>query len=145
MPLVVCLLWMAACNNRDKAAIVPDLPYLQADTLNVFKVGDRFILATSTNSCCMYCWQKKDSLQEDVPVFPFVKYIETIEELADPDCAGCSSFFYRIYECVAPGADTLYYGVIPMGSVNGSGHCEEHKAHEFDSIYFRKYIISVTD
>jgi hypothetical protein len=145
MRLTVCMLWITACNNSGKTVSVPDLPYLKADTLNVFKVGDRFILATSTNSCCMYCWQNNDTLQEAGPASFLVKYIETIEDPSDPDCAGCSSFFYDIYECVVPGSDTLRYAVIPMGSLDGSSRCADLNTNELDISYFRKYIINVTN
>lgn len=131
---IVCI-WLftlsllSACSRSCKKTTVqvPDLPYLKIDTTNTFQVGDRFILATSTNSCCMYCWQLDSVLQEKIPESPLLRYVETIEDPADPDCAGCSNFYYRIYECVAPGADTLRYVVMPMGEVGGATGCDELK------------------
>lgn len=136
-------LLLASCNNSGKTVSVPDLPYLKADTVNQFKVGDRFILATSTNSCCMYCWESDRTLQDEVPASSFVKYIETIEDPSDPDCAGCSNFYYRIYECVAPGSDTLRYAVLPMGEAGGAGSCAELERQRLDSSHFRKYSFTV--
>lgn len=139
----VSFIILVSCNNSGKTVSVPDLPYLKADTLNQFKVGDRFILATSTNSCCMHCWEKDSTLQDEVPASSLVKYIETIEDPSDPDCAGCSNFYYRIYECVAPGSDTLRYAVIPMGDVGDAGSCAELERKQVDSSQFRNFIFSV--
>ncbi len=136
-------LLLASCNNAGKTVSVPDLPYLKADTVNQFKVGDRFILATSTNSCCMYCWESDSSLQEEIPSSSLLKFVETIEDPSDPDCAGCSNFYYRIYECVAPGSDTLRYAVLPMGEVGGAGSCAELERQRLDSSHFRKYSFTV--
>ncbi|HMO32709.1 MAG TPA: hypothetical protein PKE07_06910 [Lacibacter sp.] len=130
-----------SCNN--KTVKVPDLPYLGADSLHQFRVGDRFLLATSTNSCCMYCWQADSTLQPSVPESPLLRFIETIEDPSDPDCAGCSNFYYRVYECVAPGSDTLRYAVMPMGGLGGASGCEEVNPAQVDSSYFRNYIFTI--
>ena len=136
-------LLLSACNNAGKKIAVPELPYLKADTVNQFKVGDRFILATSTNSCCMYYWENNGTLQLEVPSFSLLKYIETIEDPSDPDCAGCSNFYYRIYECVAPGTDTIRYAVIPMSEVGETTDEEGTSAQLADSSHFRTYPLTV--
>jgi hypothetical protein len=140
--LILGCVAMLACNNSNVAKI-PDLPYLQADSLQRFRVGERFILAVGKNSCCMYCWQGNSGLEDEIPRSTLVKYIETVEDQADPDCAGCSNFYYHIYECVSSGIDTLSYGVIPMGSVGGASDCSELQLPSVDTGYFRNYIITV--
>jgi hypothetical protein len=140
--LLLLITWLLAACTTSKVK-VPDLPFLEQDTLQQFKVGDRFVLATSTNSCCMYCWLAGDTLQEAVPESPLIRYVETIEDPANPDCAGCSNFYYNIYECIAPGKDSLYYAVIPMGEVGTAADCKEFPAARVDSLHRRKYIIHV--
>ncbi len=107
---------LTSCRNRK--IILPDLPYLVADSVMVFKVGDRFILATSVNSCCQYLWIDKFGIEYDIPETDLIKNVETISDEADPDCAGCSSYTYRIYECTKPGNDSLVYAVIPAGDTD---------------------------
>ena len=138
----ILLMAYSSCNDQVKQKL-PSLPYLKADTVNIFNKGDRFILATGTNSCCMYCWQGDSTLQHAVPESPLLRYIETIEEPADADCAGCSSFTYRIYECTASGSDTLRYAVIPMGETGNVYSCEEINIRQTDSSHFRSYVFSV--
>ncbi len=103
----------ASCNDRK--INLPDLPYLIADSVLHFKVGDRFILATSVNSCCQYYWFSDKELLANVPEKDNIKVVEIINDDADPDCAGCSSYTYSIYECTKPGIDSLVYAVIPAG------------------------------
>lgn len=71
----------------------------------------------------MYCYMDGNHLSEQIPASPLLKFVETIEDPADPDCAGCSSFYYTVFECIASGTDTLRYCVIPMGAVNGASDC----------------------
>ena len=62
---------LASCGDRK--IILPDLPYLVADSAMHFKVGDRFILATSVNSCCQYFWLSGKDLIENVPEIELLK------------------------------------------------------------------------
>lgn len=119
------MLSLSSCNWTKPSVKVPNLPYLQNNKINIFKIGDRFILSESYNSCCMYCYMKDSTLSETMPIYPFLKFVETIEDLADPDCAGCSSYYYTVMECVATGTDTLRYFSIPMGSVGAASGCAE--------------------
>ncbi len=100
------------------------LPFLKEDTLNVFKKGDRFVILKTWNSCCMGCYVLRDSsMTKELPASAIYKWVETVEEPADPDCAGCTDYTYYIMECVAPGTDTLVTVSIPMGSTN-AGDCQ---------------------
>lgn len=137
------IIFCFACNDAGKNVYVPDLPQLKADTVNQFRLGDRFILATSTNSCCMYCWEKRGRLEEEIPSSTLLKLVEIVEDPSDPDCAGCSSFYYSIYECIAPGSDTLRSVVIPMGDVGNASGCKEVERQRVDSSAFRNYSLKV--
>ncbi|MCG3164525.1 MAG: hypothetical protein POELPBGB_00279 [Bacteroidia bacterium] len=119
------MLSLSSCNWIKPSVKVPNLPYLQNNKTNTFKVGDKFILSESSNSCCMYCYKKDSTLSETMPFSPLLKFVETIEDIADPDCAGCSSHYYTVMECVATGTDTLRHFTIPMGSVGGASGCAE--------------------
>ncbi len=113
--LIVFLLFILLISCKNRKINLPDLPYLIADSLMHFKVGDRFILATSENSCCQYYWISDNNFYEIVPQKTILKSVDIIIDEADPDCAGCSSYTYQIYECVKPGADSLVFAVIPAG------------------------------
>ena len=109
---------MSGCSSCSGHKIaLPDLPYLISDSLQHFKVGDRFILATGENSCCLYCWVQDTTAQEGIATSPLINLVEIKSEEADPGCAGCSDMSYYIFECVQPGQDTLLYATIPMGSL----------------------------
>jgi hypothetical protein len=123
MVLLMAIL-LAGCNWFKKDVKLPDLPQLKSDTLNSFKTGDRFIFFESTNSCCLNCFMKDSVLSNHIPPSPLYKHVETIADLADPDCAGCSSYYYHIMECIASGTDTLFYYTIPMGAAVFS-ECEQ--------------------
>lgn len=131
-----------SCKNSN-SVIIPKLSYLQADTVQRFRVGEQFILSVRKNSCCMNCWKGDVVLQNELPVSSLVKYVKTIEDLSDPDCAGCSDFYYHIYECVSPGTDTLGYAVIPMGAVGDATACSDVELSSVDTSFFRNYIITV--
>lgn len=147
-PFVFCgIILFIGCNSckfkrtKDKS---PDLPFLREDTLNTFKVGQKFVLLTTWNSCCKRCFVlPNSSMTDNIPQSAFYMYKETIEEPADPDCAGCSSYYYNVMECVAPGIDSLTLVSIPMGSVE-EGNCEEQpKTILNQELSFIKYKILV--
>lgn len=101
-----------SCKNQKPN--LPDLPYLKTDSTLTFKAGERFIVVSSTNSCCQSFWLNNDNEQSDTPLSDLIKLIDLIEDEADSDCAGCSSYVYRIYECILPGTDSLCYVSLPV-------------------------------
>ncbi|MCG3166790.1 MAG: hypothetical protein POELPBGB_02572 [Bacteroidia bacterium] len=121
----VLFITLYACNWIKPKVKIPDLPYLKSDTINRFKIGERFTISEGHNSCCMYCFEKDTVLSEEITLPAFLKVVETIEDPADPDCAGCSSYFYTIIECVSGGIDTIQYHTIPMGATGAASDCSE--------------------
>jgi hypothetical protein len=142
---MLLLLALSACNWIKPKVKIPDHPYLQADSINTFEIGDRFIISESYNSCCMYCFLNDSTLKEQMPVSSHFKLVETIEDPADPDCAGCSSHHYSIMECVATGVDTIQYFVIPMGDVGEASNCSELGGELIRQLQPVTYILTINE
>ena len=111
---MACLICITSCRTDEVK--LPDIPVLRTDTLQTFKVGDQFMLIESSNSCCFYQWSDGKNQSEMMPGTPVAEVTEVINDPADPDCAGCSSFTYHIMTSVQKGIDTLYHYTIPAGS-----------------------------
>jgi hypothetical protein len=107
---------MCFSSCRTDEVKLPDIPVLRADTLQTFQVGEQFMLIESSNSCCFYQWSDGKITSEVMPAIEMAEVTEVINDPADSDCAGCSSFTYHIMTCVQKGIDTLYHYTIPAGS-----------------------------
>lgn len=141
--VTLLLLTLNACNLINPKVKIPDLPYLKTDKVNTFKPGNRFIISQSQNSCCKYYFMKDSTISETMPPSPLLKLVKTIEDLADPDCEGCSNNYYSIMECVATGTDTLRYFVVAIsaaGAVSNSAELDTTALQQANSF---TYIISV--
>ncbi|MBW7868937.1 MAG: hypothetical protein H3C31_11485 [Brumimicrobium sp.] len=114
--LILSLFIWTSCTQSKKEIDIPNYPFLQADSLMHFKVGDRFIIGDRYNSCCMSAWIQQDTVNDYV-ISPLFKYIETIKDIADSDCDGCSDYYYSVYECTQPGIDTLHYLELAMSDL----------------------------
>jgi hypothetical protein len=90
--------------------------YLKEDTVNVFKVGEQFVFTESENSCCQNGWVVNGRFTSAMKHKGLIKPVRSASEIADPDCAGCSSYHTTVFECIKPGRDTLYYAYVPQGA-----------------------------
>lgn len=142
---IAILIALFSCKRSVNTLDLPDLPYLKVKETNHFKVGDKFIFAESYNSCCMYCILKNDAVSEYLLNSSLFEFKETIEDPADPNCAGCSSYYYSIFECIAPGIDSFSYYTIPMGQAGFATNCFELSSNIFDEIALRNYVVSVSE
>lgn len=140
--LVSLIIWIKKLRQPNAEDKLSSLPFLKEDTLNVFKTGDHFIILKTWNSCCMGCYVLRDSsMTDELPPSAIYKWVETIEDPANPDCAGCTDYYYYIMECIAHGTDTLTTVSIPMGSVNVGGCQNQNKEILKDEVLIRKYFI----
>lgn len=112
--LAPCLL-LFACGPSVNKKDFSQYRYLRADTVNEFRTGDKFALLISENSCCWNAWLHNGEFRDDLQHKGFIKLVDSYDEEADPDCAGCSSFSTMLFECIKPGTDTLFYVYAPMG------------------------------
>lgn len=140
---LLLMLCLSACNWIKPKVKIPDLPYLETGKVNTFKPGDKFIISQSQNSCCMYYFMKDSAITETMPSSPLLKLVEIIDDPADPDCAGCSSNYYSIMECVATGTDTLRYFVLAMGDAGEATNGSELDSTALQQANSFTYIISV--
>lgn len=140
--LIFLIIWVKKTWQPKAEDKLSGFPFLKEDTLNVFKTGDRFVILKTNNSCCMGCYVLRDSsMTDELPTSAIYKWVETIEEPADPDCAGCTDYYYYIMECTAPGIDTMATVSIPMGNVNVVGCQNQNKEILKDEVLIRKYFI----
>lgn len=109
-----------SCKNQKT-----DLPYLQTGSTLIFKVGERFIVASSTNNCCQSFWPNNDNKQSDRHLSDYIKLIDLIVDEADSNCTGCSSYVYHVYQCLLPGTDSLCYVSLPIS---------DYENFHFDSV-----------
>lgn len=142
---IAILVAIFSCKSTGNSIKIPDLPYLKVNEVNQFKVGDKFIFAESYNSCCMYCILKNDAVSEYLLNSSLFEFKETIEDPADPNCAGCSSYYYSIFECIAVGIDSFSYYTIPMGQAGFATNCFELSSNFSEENSPRNYFVAVYD
>jgi predicted secreted protein len=96
------------------------------------RIGETFKLFISENSCCQNCWIDKANL----------KSIEfegrKLEEPADSDCDGCSSYYSWIFKGVGIGTDT-----IKITQISGGDKCSDYNANS-SKIKIDIFIITVS-
>lgn len=127
-------------------------PVLRVDTINVFKVGDKFVIGTFENSCCTNCWLSDGVLSNQLYHKNLFEVVDGMTEPDEDNCAGCTIRTETVYQCMNAGKDTLYYAVITNGYVTQFGiHCEdlqldtlamEHAGESLISMS-RKYVIHI--
>jgi len=140
--LISVIIWIKKSERHEAKDKLSKIPFLKEDTLNIFKTGDRFVILKTWNSCCMGCYVLNDSsMVDELPASTIYKWVETIEEQADPECGGCTDYYYYIMECVAPGTDTLVTVSIPMGQTQKGGCENQPKDILNEKLIVRRYII----
>ncbi|MCG9911754.1 MAG: hypothetical protein MH137_10680 [Flavobacteriales bacterium] len=105
-----------SCGNTPVKEDFSNYRYLMEDTLNVFKVGEQFVFTESENSCCQNGWIVNGRFASAMQHKGLINPVRSASDIADPDCAGCSSYFTTVFECIKPGRDTLYYAYVPHGA-----------------------------
>ncbi len=120
---VIVILLLISCgenSNRSNARFAK-AKMLKEDTLNILAVGDTVGMLFTTNSCCKGCWNGGKGLTDDGPQSELLLPIGEESIAADPDCAGCSDYYYQYFQVKNIGVDTITRYVIPMGSIREPG------------------------
>jgi hypothetical protein len=139
-------------NNSKRNDFKNKYLHLRSDTINTFSIGDTFQFITTENSCCetFFMHNKKPTTQ--LVHKGLFKLIYASSDIADSDCAGCSSYYTGFYKCVTSGIDTIIYVVIPHSQgfeiselIDDSGIdiTTEDKLQALINEHSRKYIIRV--
>ena len=149
------LLVATGCNekkNLKNNSLKNNYPHLRSDTINTFSVGDTFQFTTTENSCCQTFF-----LHNEKPITQLIhkglfKLMNTYSDIAHSDCAGCSSYYTGVYQCVSSGFDTIIYAVVPhsegfeISELTDTAKIDtptEDKLHTLINKHSRKYIIQV--
>jgi hypothetical protein len=139
-------------SQQSSISSVPQYKFLRDDTINVFKVGEKFSIGTFENSCCTNCWLNNGKLSNQFLHKNLFITIDGMSEIENESCSGCTTRSKTIYKCIKTGKDTLYYVILTNGYVKEFGmNCEDMQidieAIERDGQSLigmsRKYVIDV--
>ncbi len=139
-------------NNSKRNDLINRYLHLRSDTINTFSVGDTFQFITTENSCCQTFFMHNRKPTAQLVYKGLFKLIDTSSDVADSDCAGCSSYYTGFYQCVTSGIDTIIYVVVPNSEgfeiselIDDSGIdiTTEDKLHTLINKHSRKYVIQV--
>lgn len=95
-------------------------------------IGETFVIYVPESSCCINCWINQENLKS-------IKYLgQKLEQLADKDCDGCTSYYSWTFKGTSIGSDT-----IKIVNISAGQKCSDFET-EINKIQPEKFIVNVS-